>query len=165
MEILNLISSFLLENKDAVWWFWGGLGILTTLRPLFNFPSKKIYSYDELIKKSRKFNGLKNHWLLLFTLWLIFTGILYLLLSQVDTWSMEKFDIKFHPLITICASSLGFFQSIFAFSEDVFPIFKSWNFVYGKVEEVHKVAKAQLFTVFAVDLFSVLLFFLLVQLL
>lgn len=165
MEILNLISSFLLENKDVVLWFWGGLGILTTLRPLFNFPSKKIYSYDELTKKTRKFNDLKNHWLLFFTLWLIFTGILYLLLSQVDKWSIKKFDIQFHPLMTICVSSLGIFQAVFAFSEDVFPIFKSWDFIYGKVEEVHKVAKTQLFIVFAVDLFSILLFFLLLQLL
>jgi hypothetical protein len=162
--MLQTIISTLLTNEKILFWFWGGLGSLSIIFP-FNFPSKEFYSFDELIKRSRKFSNIKNHQLMFYVLWMASLVVLVLLLSPVDRWSTEKFGVDFRPMITILVSSFGIFQATFALSEDVFPAVKTWNFTYGKREEIHRVAKTQLLIVLAVDSFSVLFFFLLTWLL
>jgi hypothetical protein len=162
--MLQTIISTLLTNEKFLFWFWGGLGSLSIIFP-FNFPSKNFYSFDELVKKSRKFNNIKNHQLMFYILWMVSLAALVLLLSPVNRWSTEKLGVGFRPMMTIFVSSFGIFQATFALSEDVFPAVKTWNFTYGDREEIHRVAKIQLLIVLAVDLFSILFFFLLTWLL
>ena len=165
MEKIYIITSALFKDDKAPLFLWGGLGFLCSFWHTFYFTEEKLFDRDGLVKISRKFSDINHHVFLIFILWVFSLGLLYLPLSQLNEWSINTYGIQFHPMLTIYISSYGIFQALFALSEDVYPQGKSLFFAYDDKEKIHIVAKRQILIAIAVDLFSILLFFLLTWLL
>ncbi len=165
MEKFYIIASVLFKDEDAGIFLWGGLGFICSIWHMFYFANEKQFDRVALVKISRKFSDINNHLFIIFMLWILSLGLLYLALSQINEWSINTYGIQFHPMLTIYASSYGIFQAFFALSEDVYPQGKSLSFVYDDKEKIHHVAKRQISIALAADLFSILLFFLLTWLL
>ena len=156
MDKISTIVSIVTHDYESMMWFW----LIVTLPILFwsfiYLRTQIPLNEKQLVEKSPKYGEIDSQ----FSTYTIMFAVLYILplwvvLSTVNEWSVQKFGIGFYPAFVFITFGFGIYESLFALIKGVYPLSNALKYIYGDETRIRHVAKSQILaSIFAVFLLS-----------
>ena len=165
MEKVSIIFSILTHDQEFMSIFWAFASLPVGIWHIFYFHSNEQLTEKKLVEISSEFEGVDgaNIGLGVLVMCFLVAFPLIVVAPKLDSWSLQRYGMKFYPIDVMFGVGYGIYQGVFALIKNVYPMAKSLSYVYEYKAKIHRIAKYQILTSIFMVILVVLFFFATVQ--